>query len=453
MERRQANGGSALCRARLAVALCLITVASAALAGATTEVRGSLIWVNEAYTRLVFDVGARVQYSVFALSDPDRVVIDISDARLTKPFPRQELADSALVRVRSAPREGHALRIVLDLNRPVRPEVTTREPSGGRGHQLVVDLKEQPKHPPQSVKVAARPTEAAAPPLRVARHAVVVIDPGHGGKDPGAIGQSGTREKDVALSIARKLATLVNKESGMRAVLTRDRDVYLALRSRIRKARQYQADLFVSIHADAYPHDRARGSSVFVLSERGASSEAARWLAERENQADLIGGVSLDDKDQVLASVLLDLSQSATIEASLEAANSLLQSLDGVGALHKSRVQHAGFVVLKSPDIPSVLVETAFLSNPREEKRLRDARYQQKIASALMGGIRAYFVRHPPDDTVLASRRHVIARGDTLSSIAKHYNVSVDTLRLANDLNGDMLRVGQVLHIPSRSDG
>ena len=453
MERGQTYGGIALSRARLSVALFLISVASAALAGATTAVQGSLIWVTEAYTRLVFDIGAPVQYSVFALSDPDRVVIDINDARLTKPFPRQELADSALVRVRSAQREGDDLRIVLDLNRPVRPQVTTREPSAGRGHQLLVDLNEQPRQPVQSLEVVARAPEPVVPPLRVARDAVVVIDPGHGGKDPGATGHSGTLEKDVALSIARKLAILVNKESGMRAVLTRDRDVYLSLRSRIRKAREHQADLFVSIHADAYPHDRASGSSVFVLSERGASSEAARWLAARENQADLIGGVSLDDKDRVLASVLLDLSQSATIEASLEAAGSLLHYLDRVGALHKSRVQHAGFVVLKSPDIPSVLVETAFLSNTREEKRLRDARYQQKIASALMEGIRAYFTRHPPEGTVLASRRHVIARGDTLSSIAKHYNVSINTLRLANDLNGDILRVGQVLHIPSRSDG
>lgn len=279
------------------------------------------------------------------------------------------------------------------------------------------------------------------------RDVVIAIDAGHGGEDPGARGHRGTREKTVVLAIARRFKALVEKEPGMRPVMIRDGDYYISLRGRIKKARQKRADIFISIHADAFHNKKARGSSVYTLSPRGATSEAARWLAESENKADLIGGVSLDDKDDLLASVLLDLSQTASLEASLDVADHILGGLKRVGKVHKRRVQSASFMVLKSPDIPSVLVETAFISNPEEERKLRSKSYQQKLAQALMQGVRKYFHRFPPPGTHLA-RRHVIKTGDTLSAIAEQYQVPVHRLRNVNQLESDHVKVGEVLQIP-----
>ena len=276
----------------------------------------------------------------------------------------------------------------------------------------------------------------------------VVIDAGHGGKDPGAVGRRGTREKTVVLDIARKLAALIKKEPGMRPVMIREGDYYIGLRQRINKARKHNADLFISIHADAFRDRRARGSSVFVLSNRGASSEMARWLAAKENAADLAGGVSIDDKDDVLASVLLDLSQSASREASHEVASNMLDELKRVGKTHKSTVQSAGFMVLKSPDIPSILVETAFISNPTEETNLRSSKYQEKLAKAMLNGIRDYFDNNPPPGTLRVARKHTIKSGDTLSEIAAAYQVSLSSLRGFNSLKSDRLRVGDTLRIP-----
>ena len=261
----------------------------------------------------------------------------------------------------------------------------------------------------------------------------------------------------MVLAIARKLQKMVNGEPGMRAVLIRDGDYFVGLRERIKKARQYKADLFVSIHADSFKHSRARGSSVFTLSTKGASSEAARWLAEKENAADLIGGVRLDDKDEVLASVLLDLSQTATIEASTKVASRILDHLGDVNRLHKSHVEQAGFAVLKSPDIPSVLVETAFISNPEEERKLRSGAHQRKLAKAILKGVRAYFEKYPPPGTYLALRkegkRYVIRKGDTISTIARRYRVPMEVLRRSNGLDTDLLKVGDVLLIPGTRDG
>jgi N-acetylmuramoyl-L-alanine amidase len=281
-----------------------------------------------------------------------------------------------------------------------------------------------------------------------ARDLVIAIDAGHGGDDTGAIGRNGTYEKDVVLSIARRLYTLVKKTPGMRPVMIRQGDYYIGLRQRIDKARENKADLFISIHADSFHDRRVQGSSVFVLSNRGASSEMARWLAEKENSSDLAGGVRLNDKDQVLAEVLLDLSQNATIEASITVAGNMLGELQRVGKAHKSTVQQAGFVVLKSPDIPSVLVETAFISNPTEERKLRDSRHQEALATAMLRGINRYFANHPPPGTRLAARQYTIQRGDTLGVIAQQYQVSLSTLKDFNDLKSDVLRVGQTLRIP-----
>jgi N-acetylmuramoyl-L-alanine amidase len=289
------------------------------------------------------------------------------------------------------------------------------------------------------------------------RDVIVAIDAGHGGEDPGAIGANGTREKQVTLQIARTLARLVEKEPGMRPVLVRDGDYYIRLRKRIAIARKHKADLFVSIHADAFRDKRVSGSSVYTLSHRGASSEAAKWLADKENSADLIGGIDLSENDNLLATVLLDMTQNATLEHSNAAASKVLANLKKVGAVHNRSVQKAGFVVLKSPDIPSMLVETAFISNPKEEKRLRNADHQAKLARAVLGGVKSYFASYPPPGSKLAGdesgdgvkgRRYVINSGDTLGEIARKYDVSLTSLRSANRIDGDQIRVGQVLTIP-----
>ena len=299
----------------------------------------------------------------------------------------------------------------------------------------------------ESVKPKAHKTDKLIKPRQI----VVAIDPGHGGKDPGATGFAGTREKDVVLQISKRLARLVNAEPGMRAVMTRDKDTFLTLRGRIKKARQQKADVFLSIHADAVDDRRVRGSSVYVLSKNGASSEAAKILAQRENNADVIGGVSLEGKDKVLQKVIVDLSQTATIDASAELASHLLKELRLLGKTRK-RIENAGFAVLKSPDIPSVLVETAFISNAAEERRLRSSEHQQKLANSIFRGVRAFLNKNPPDGSILAYRgrqeKHVIRSGETLSEIAHRYSVSLDALRSINALRSDKIRVGQKLIIP-----
>ena len=288
------------------------------------------------------------------------------------------------------------------------------------------------------------------------RDVVVAIDAGHGGKDPGATGRGGTREKDIVLSISKRLKKLIDNEPGMRAFMIRSGDTFVPLRGRIEKASKQNADIFVSIHADAAVNRRAKGSSVYVLSQNGATSEAARILAKRENESDKIGGVSLENKDDVLKSVLVDLSQTATIDASIDLAEDILKELGQVGNILRDKVEQAGFAVLKSPDIPSVLVETAFISNPQEEKRLKTAEHQQKLATAILKGLRRYTKDHAPPNAILANVQnsssqatYTIKRGDTLSGIAIRYQVSLVDLRKVNGLRSDMLRVGQVLTIPA----
>ncbi len=425
------------------------------------RVDGARLWSSAGKLQVVFDLGSPLKYKVFRLGEPERVVIDLDNARAGRFRSGIKSSNGWLQRVRTAPQPGGGLRIVLDLSRPLEAKGYLLKPRGKYGHRLVVDLTAPSGGEQALKKVTAKRAEnarARAPERRQrGRDVVIAIDAGHGGQDPGAIGKGKTHEKDVVLAIARKLKGLVDKEPGMRAVLIRDGDYFIGLRERIRKARQHKADLFVSIHADSFKHPRARGSSVFILSLEGASSEAARWLAQKENEADLVGGVRLDDKDDVLASVLLDLSMTATIEASNRVASKILQHLGKVNRLHKSQVEQAGFAVLKSPDIPSVLVETAFISNPEEERKLKSRSHQRKLAQAMLKGIRAYFEKYPPPGTYLALRRdglrYVIKKGDTISTIARRYRIGIDELRRSNGLESDLLRVGDVLLIPGTLGG
>ncbi len=361
---------------------------------------------------------------------------------------------------------------MLDLSEAVNPKSFVLPPNQQYGDRLVVDLFDQSPRRAGSLPTPSEPTASPLPqtPTRSAseggdRDVIVAIDAGHGGEDPGAIGHGGAREKEVVLAIARDLKRLIDAEPGFRGELVRTGDYFIPLRRRTEIARQHNADLFVSIHADAFTRASANGASVFALSDRGATSETARLLADRENRSDLIGGVggvSLDNKDQVLASVLLDLSMTATLSASLDVGQQVLSSVGQINRLHKPRVEQAGFMVLKSPDIPSILVETGFISNPGEARKLVTRDHQQSMARAIFTGVKGYFHRNPPPGTRVAAmkaegrlaqgpREHTVRRGDSLSAIANIYQVSLASLRDANDLSSDRIRVGQVLKVPAGS--
>lgn len=388
-----------------------------------TQVFNMRMWQETPQTtRFVFDLSAPVIHSIFTLHTPDRLVIDFKNAVLKQPLSSPSQPHPLVKNIRSALRNEHDLRVVFDLQQPVRMKSFVLQPSGHYGHRLVLDIHpvQQVAAPNQSsLSAAAMPapprlvrpqiTPSPTPPAPVyntatsnRRDIIIAIDAGHGGMDPGAIGKNGTYEKTVVLAISRELAALINRERGMRAVLVRTGDYYLKLRQRIDIARQHQADLFLSIHADAYADKTARGASVYMLSRRGASSEAAKWLAEKENAADLVGGLSLNDKEDVLASVLLDLSQTGTLEASSHLGEAVLASLKKVGKPHHRKVQQAAFMVLRSPDIPSILIETAFISNPEEERKLNTVSYRRQIAQAILAGLHDYFAQHAPPGTVLA---------------------------------------------------
>jgi N-acetylmuramoyl-L-alanine amidase len=418
-------------------------------------------------TRLVLDLDNKPQFKIFTLDNPSRLVIDIQQSVKQDKLALPDFSNTPIKKLRQGVKANNALRFVFDLSEQVTFSSQTLTANEHYPHRLVVDLTHQKPNPvistepaPQvSQEVEPAPTNqaelepAVAPPAIkkikpvTRRDIIIAIDPGHGGSDPGAMGNNGTKEKDVVLAIARRLAEHVNNEPGMRAYMTRNSDTFIRLRDRIKLARKNGADMFISIHADAFHNFRAKGASVYVLSEKGASSEAAKLLADKENAADLVGGVSLEDKDELLASVLLDLSQTASLEGSLEVANSVLGGLKRVGHVHKKNVESAGFVVLKSPDIPSILVETAFISNPEEERKLRSPRHQEKLAKAMMAGIRSYFRRNPLPGTNIP-QQHIVARGDTLSTIAQRYQVSMLDLKKQNNKNTNVLKIGEVLTIP-----
>jgi N-acetylmuramoyl-L-alanine amidase len=367
---------------RYGLSFALLTGAKPVFAKSTRTLTGIRISQSaEDHTRIVFDLTGDFEHNLFTLADPPRVVVDLNDTRRSDAIDISTRQTSLMSGIRSASKNGGRLRVVIDLESKARPRSFALRPDGKSGHRLVVDLHATNLSPTPIKTSQEKRTQRK-------KQFVIALDPGHGGRDPGAIGKKGTREKDVALSVAKKMKTLINRESGYRAILTRDADRFVTLRNRVKKAREAEADIFISLHADSFHKSHVKGASVYALSLRGASSEAARWIAKKENSSDLIGGISLDDKDDLIASVLLDLSQTATIQDSLELGSDVLSHIGKVSRLNNKKVQQAGFAVLKAPDMPSILIETAFLSNPSEEKKLRNPKHQHKLAKAVFSGIK-----------------------------------------------------------------
>jgi N-acetylmuramoyl-L-alanine amidase len=496
------------------------------IAPGPTQVRGLQVWVTPEHTRLVLDTQGPAIHKLSSLSNPERLILDIENASLAGPLPTSLEKAPVVNALHSLTHNGQGLRLVLDLKRRVPAKTFMLPGNEFYGPRLVLDLEVRDEShqaglsptagsgapvvealapvpqvrgadtdpPAKAAKTAAADppaTNCPCPPAKsgavkrspaaadkpaAARRAVtadkvepapreliIAIDAGHGGDDPGAIGPSGAQEKDVVLAIAKRLERMVNAEPGMRAVMIRKGDQFVGLRERIEKAHNAKANLFISIHADAFDDPDVGGSSVYTLSQRGASSEAARRLAEKENGADRVGSVELKGRDSELAKVLLDMAQSSAMQDSRRAAKQMLRKLKVLGKPHKSDVQYAGFAVLKAPDIPSLLVETAYISNPEEEAKLRDPAHQERLAEALLGGIQRHFHNTPlaratqvaqargRQDTQSArsaGRRHVVGRGETLSEVAQQYRVSTSDLRLANHISGNRVRAGQVITIP-----
>lgn len=412
------------------------------------ELTGIRLTSDPAATRIVLDLSHAPGYRLFELANPSRIVIDLPDTAATSSL--QLPVPKGMVRsVRTGAREGGELRVVLDLSGNADPNSFILPPEGSAGHRLVVDLTTRAPDAAPVRRIVQADTN---------RELVIVVDAGHGGRDPGATGPHGVREKDVVLQIARRLATFIEEQPGLKAVLVRDDDRFVALNDRLRIAREAKADLFISIHADALARGSAEGATIFALDLNRASSEAARLLADRENAADLVGGLSISNQSDVLARVLIDLSQDVAISKSIDAGHSVIDRLSSVTTMRKTTVESGNFLVLTSPDIPSVFVESAYISNPREESNLRDPAFQTVFAHALFAGILDYFRDHPTPGTWLANNpppvvappiRHTIARGETLSEIAERYRISLRDLRRTNQISGDVIRIGQVLTIPT----
>lgn len=412
------------------------------------EVGAVRLWRAPDHTRLVLDLSEEVSFSSLALDNPERFVVDLKDSRLTSSLAALPLAGTPIRQVRSGIREGTDLRLVLDLQAKVKTSVFLLPPNEVTGHRVVIDLFD-----PQVSPVDPAPV-LSVDSLNARRDIIVAIDAGHGGEDPGALGPAQLHEKTVVLQIAKRLEQQLAGVPGFKPALVRTGDYYVSLKNRRDRARELQADLFVSIHADAFRQKSAHGASVYALSTRGATSTAAQYLAESENAADLVGGVELAEMDPMLASVLTDLSMTSTLDTSLNLGALILEQIGGVARLHKKKVEQAGFAVLKSPDVPSLLIETGFISNPQEAERLSTPAYQDKMARAIRRGIQSWFARQPPPGTLLAWQREqggrevTVAPGDTLSEIAQRHGVSVAAIKKINGLSHDVIFVGQTLLIP-----
>lgn len=469
---------------------CCLGVILAPLAYAA-KVDGVRVWRAPDHTRIVLDLDSPVQHNLTLAANPERVIIDLPKATLKSPLGQLPLADTPVIAVRSSVQTNGDLRLVFDLKTKVAPNSFLLKAHGGLHDRLVIDLYDETPAtttatttvattvPAPTVKpaVATRPVvkPVASPPpvpanqpaakadLSGKRFIVIAVDAGHGGEDPGALGPNRLREKDVTLMIAKELIAAINAQPGFTGKLTRTGDYFIPLKKRRDLARNMKADLFVSIHADAFTKASARGASVFALSRHGATSETARFLAERENESDLIGGVGdirLDDKDHVLAGVLVDLSMTATLNSSLQVGQQVLNSMGGMAHLHKRHVEQAGFLVLKSPDVPSILVETGFISNPEEARKLATPAYRKQMAQSVFKGIRQHFYQHPPAGTYVAAqvesgvnggfeRNHTVVAGDSLSGIANRYGVSMQRLMQYNSLRSTNVTIGQSLTIPA----
>ena len=482
----------------VALAVAVILAGASLGVARAADIKGARVWAGPEYTRVVFDANGPLDYKID--QKDGQIVVDLGDSQTTAGFSAP--AAQGLFRGLSHARSGKSLLLTANVDPSSQLKSFVLKPAGGEDYRLVLDIYPGKlktagdvatatpaavtptptySNPTHSRRVAA---EQAAAMLNGQRAVVVAIDAGHGGKDQGAHGPGGTLEKNVTLAVARDLAAQINRQPGMKAVLTRGGDYFIPLKQRYAVARENNADLFVSIHADSFTSDDAKGSSVWVLSSRGKASMAARWLADGQNRSDLIGGVSLDDKNDGLAKVLLDLQQGWAMQASDEVAGNVLKALAKLGPTHRGHVERANFVVLRSPDVPSILVETAFISNPVEERKLRDPGHQKLLAEAVMSGVKNYFESTPPPGTwfaAQATRRnngkrlasvgdpatpaatsvaaigksaahsdmHKVGRGESLNSIARQYGVSVDALKSANQINSNTVHAGAVLTIPS----
>lgn len=437
-------------RTRLTLVSLILLLNSAADAGSIVE--NVRIWSENDKTRVVLDLSRSIDHNIFTLRSPDRLVIDLKDSRLAESLKQLPDGVGTVRSIRSAIRSNGQLRVVLDLRQSVSSRSFTAGRNAQYGDRLVIDLTRSGNL--QTVKRASEE-------YRPGRDIVIAIDAGHGGYDPGALGRR-SKEKDLVLAISKELAKRVNAEPGMSAVLTRNNDVFVEHRERIAIARRSKADLFVSIHADAFTDSRVNGASVFALNLKGANEEAAMQLGQRDKEPVSIGAISLHDKSEILASVLIDLSQNASLSASLSVGTKVSQEMGRVAKMHSKEVKQQSLMVLKAWDMPSILVETGFISNSSEENKLRDVKHQRRLASAVLAGIRSYFYTNPPPDTQIAMDmrrkpssqvRYIIASGDTISEIAERYNVSPAAIRRANKLSTDKIRIGQTLNIPVFTGG
>ncbi len=495
------------------IAFCLLSffVTESLYAATLNSVR---IWRAPDHTRVVFDMTAKAKYTVFSLDNPHRLVVDVDNSSSRFSLSEQEINNTPIKGIRTATKNNNNLRLVFDLKEAVKPRSFLLKPNKDKPHRLVIDLydkKAVTKKTIETVSSSVTPSNQAATAATVEknlRDILVVVDAGHGGEDPGAIGPKRLKEKVVVLDIAKRLAKRINQKTGYKAVLTRTGDYFLPLKKRRDKARELRADLFVSVHADAFNNPQANGASVYALSQRGATSETARFLAKQENEADLIGGVgdvNLDDKDEVLRGVLVDLSMTATVGASLDVGKKVLGDMSSVAPrLHKKQVEQAGFLVLKSPDVPSILVETGFISNPKEAKLLATSAYREKMAKAIFKGVTRYFERTPPAGSYIAWKKdggkerepiiknnqrkviaqstgvttatktekatngekkavdngarlatqritHKVKNGESLSVIGQRYRVSVAKIKKLNKLKSNTVKIGQTLIISEKA--
>jgi N-acetylmuramoyl-L-alanine amidase len=508
---------SSMVTQRLRLALCALVFCCVDIAQAAT-VKTLRVWRADDYTRIVLDLDAPVHYNLVLANNPTRIILDVAGTTMKASLTKLPLAKTPIEIVRSSIVNDTDLRLVFDLKNKVSPKSFLLKKSNGNNDRLVIDLFDATStvstnnrsannsatanSEPANIEalmrndtnsVATKPNVDAASPgpsTITGRQILIAVDAGHGGADSGALGPKGMREKDVTLAIAKELTRVINAQPGYSANLTRTGDYFVELQKRRDLARDMKADLFISVHADSFTDSSAYGASVFALSRKGATSEMARFLAQRENDSDLIGrvgGVSLEDKDPQLAGVLVDLSMTSTVNSSLQVGSNVLNAISAITPLHAKHVEQAGFVVLKSPDVPSILVETGFISNASESKKLASPDYREQMAQAIFKGVRQYFAQHPPANTHAVSanvtnekapavksssaqevlekpgkkktvadnnpsgeRKHLVISGDTLTDIAAQYKVSAAKIRKANNMKNDVVKLGQTLKIPAQ---